>query len=167
MIYEIIIDANAKKRRLDLNREGDGWKCVLDGREILIDVLSTQADILSLLIDRKVYEVKRERSASGQYLWIGKTRYQAEVRDPRSLRSRNKAAGNDSGPKKLAAAMAGRVVRMLVAEKEEVDAGQGIVVVEAMKMQNEIKSPKKGVVQKILVSQGSTVNAGDILAIVE
>jgi biotin carboxyl carrier protein len=63
--------------------------------------------------------------------------------------------------------MAGKVVRVLVVEKEEVEPGQGVVVVEAMKMQNEIKSPKKGLIQKILVSQGSTVNAGDVLAVVE
>ena len=54
-----------------------------------------------------------------------------------------------------------------MAEKAEVEAGQGIVVVEAMKMQNEIKSPKKGVVQKMLAVQGNNVNAGDVLAIVE
>jgi biotin carboxyl carrier protein len=54
-----------------------------------------------------------------------------------------------------------------VTEKSQVEAGQGIVVVEAMKMQNEIKSPKKGVVQKILAAQGANVNAGDVLAIVE
>ena len=63
--------------------------------------------------------------------------------------------------------MPGRVVRLLVAENSVVEAGQGIVVVEAMKMQNEIKSPKKGTVQKILVSEGAAVNAGDVLAIVE
>ena len=56
---------------------------------------------------------------------------------------------------------------MLVQRRRKWSAGQGIVVVEAMKMQNEIKSPKKGVVQKLLVSQGSTVNAGDVLAVVE
>jgi biotin carboxyl carrier protein len=56
---------------------------------------------------------------------------------------------------------------VLVAEKAEVEAGQGVVVVEAMKMQNEIKSPKKGTVQKILAVPGAAVNAGDVLAIVE
>ncbi len=167
MIYEITIDGKPKKRRLELNREGDGWKCVLDGREIPIDVVSPHADVLSLLIDGRAHEIKRERSASGEHIWIGSTRYEVEVRDPRSLRSRNKAASDDNGPKKLIAAMAGKVVRVLVREKEEVEPGQGIVVVEAMKMQNEIKSPKKGLIQKILVSQGSTVNAGDVLAVVE
>jgi biotin carboxyl carrier protein len=63
--------------------------------------------------------------------------------------------------------MPGKVVRVLAAEKTEVDAGQGVLVVEAMKMQNELKSPKKGIVQKILASEGAAVNAGDVLAVVE
>jgi biotin carboxyl carrier protein len=63
--------------------------------------------------------------------------------------------------------MPGRVVRLLVAEGAGVEAGQGIVVVEAMKMQNEIKSPKKGVVKQILATPGAAVNPGDVLAVVE
>lgn len=63
--------------------------------------------------------------------------------------------------------MPGKVVRVLVSAGVEVEAGTGVLVVEAMKMQNEIKSPKKGTVQRILVGEGSAVNAGDILAIVE
>jgi biotin carboxyl carrier protein len=59
------------------------------------------------------------------------------------------------------------VVRLLVGENAEVEAGQGIVVVEAMKMQNEIKSPKKGVVKKMMARVGAAVNPGDVLAIVE
>ena len=63
--------------------------------------------------------------------------------------------------------MPGKVVRVLVKENSEVDAGQGVVVVEAMKMQNEIKSPKKGVVRKMIAAEGASVNAGDVLAVVE
>jgi biotin carboxyl carrier protein len=63
--------------------------------------------------------------------------------------------------------MPGKVVRILVRPGQEVAAGDAIAVVEAMKMQNEIKSPKKGVVQKVLVGEGAAVNAGDVLAIVE
>jgi len=69
--------------------------------------------------------------------------------------------------KKLAAPMPGKVVRLLLRQGSAVDAGGGVVVVEAMKMQNEVKSPKKGTVQKILVTEGAAVNAGDVLAIVE
>ena len=63
--------------------------------------------------------------------------------------------------------MPGKVVKLLVAEGAEVQANQGIVVLEAMKMQNEIKSPKQGVVRKLDVTQGAAVNAGDLLATVE
>jgi biotin carboxyl carrier protein len=56
---------------------------------------------------------------------------------------------------------------VLVSQGTEVEAGAGVLVVEAMKMQNEIKSPKKGKIQKLLVSEGAAVNAGDVLAIVE
>ena len=63
--------------------------------------------------------------------------------------------------------MPGKVIKVLVAEGAEVQPNQGIVVLEAMKMQNEIKSPKKGVVQKIVAAEGANVNAGDVLAVVE
>jgi biotin carboxyl carrier protein len=100
-------------------------------------------------------------------MWVGSTRFGVVVRDPRSLRSRRDGAGDEKGPKKVIAPMSGRVVRLLASEGAEVEAGQGIVVVEAMKMQNEIKSPKKGVVQKLMATTGANVNAGDVLAIVE
>jgi len=74
---------------------------------------------------------------------------------------------DDHGPRKLTAPMPGKVVRLLANQGAEVEAGAGILVVEAMKMQNELKSPKKGTIQKILVREGATVNAGDVLAIVE
>ena len=63
--------------------------------------------------------------------------------------------------------MPGKVVRILLSEGAEVQAGDGILVVEAMKMQNEVKSPKKGTLQKLVVSEGAAVNAGDVLAVVE
>jgi biotin carboxyl carrier protein len=65
------------------------------------------------------------------------------------------------------ALMPGKVVRVLVEEKAEVEAGQGVIVVEAMKMQNEIKSPKQGTVVKIVAEVGASVNAGDVLAVIE
>ena len=63
--------------------------------------------------------------------------------------------------------MPGKVVRVLATAGAEVEAGEGILVVEAMKMQNELKSPKKGRLQKVTVSEGAAVNAGDVLAVVE
>ena len=165
MIYDVTIDG--KSYRLELGRADGRWQCRLDGREVLLDAVLARPDVLSVLIDGKSYEIKRERTATDMHLWVGSARYAAELRDPRSLRSRRAAAYSDKGPRKLVAPMPGKVVRVLVREKDEVAAGQGIVVVEAMKMQNEIKSPKKGVVQKLVAREGANVNAGDVLAIVE
>ena len=165
MVYEVTVDGNP--HRLELERADGGWKCRLDGGEIKVDAVITRRDVMSLLVDGHSYEIKREQTPTDLHMWVGSTRYGVDLRDPRSLQSRRSAAGDEKGPRKVVAPMPGRTVRVLVAEKSEVEAGQGIVVVEAMKMQNEIKSPKKGTVQKILAASGAAVNAGDVLAIVE
>jgi biotin carboxyl carrier protein len=165
MIYEITIDG--KNYRLELGQSDGRWQCRLDDRELQMDAILSRRDVLSVIIGGKSYEIKRERTATDLHLWVGPVRYAAEVRDPRSLRSRKSSQADEKGPKKLVAPMPGKVVRVLVSEKAQVEAGQGIVVVEAMKMQNEIKSPKAGIVQKLVASDGAAVNAGDVLAIVE
>ncbi|HZQ67011.1 MAG TPA: biotin/lipoyl-containing protein [Terriglobales bacterium] len=165
MIYEVAIDG--KHYRLELERERGRWLCRLDGREIQVDAVLARPDVVSLLIEGKSYEIKRERTATDMHLWVGSARYEAVLRDPRSLRSRKGGLADEKGPRKLVAPMPGKIVRVLVLEKSEVEAGQGILVVEAMKMQNELKSPKKGIVQKLAVKDGDNVNAGDVLAVVE
>ena len=164
MTYDVNIDG--KNYRLELERVDGRWACRVDGRTVEIDAVLARRDVLSILIDGKAYEIKRERTAVDMHLWVGSVRYAAQLRDPRSLRSRT-AADDGKGPRKLLAPMPGKIVRVLVAESAEVEAGQGIVVVEAMKMQNEIKSPKKGVVRKLVAAEGAAVNAGDVLAVVE
>ena len=164
MTYDIAIDG--KNYRLDLNRQEGGWSCRLDGREVEVDAVLARPDVLSLRIGNQAYEVKCERVGGDLHIWVGSVRFAAEVRDPRSLRGRVRAV-DDHGPKKLTAPMPGKIVRVLVSQGDEVETGAGVLVVEAMKMQNEIKSPKKGTIQKILVAEGAAVNAGDVLAIVE
>lgn len=164
MTYDIAIDG--KNYRLDLNRQEAGWSCRLDGREVEVDAVLARPDVLSLRIGNQAYEVKCERVGGDLHLWVGSVRFAAEVRDPRSLRGRVRAV-DDHGPRKLTAPMPGKIVRVLVSQGDEVETGAGVLVVEAMKMQNEIKSPKKGTIQKILVNEGAAVNAGDVLAIVE
>jgi biotin carboxyl carrier protein len=164
MTYEVAIDG--KTYRLELHQAEGRWSCRVDGREMEVDAVLARPDVLSLRIGNKAYEVKCERVGSDIHVWVGSVRYAAEVRDPRSLRSRARAI-DDHGPRKLTAPMPGKVVRILLREGAEVQAGDGVMVVEAMKMQNEVKSPKKGAIQKIVVSEGAAVNAGDVLAIVE
>ncbi len=164
MIYDVTVDGN--NHRLELDRVGGGWSCRVDGRAVEVDAVLVRPDVLSLRVGNSSYEVKGERVAGEIYLWVGSSRFAADVRDPRSLRGRARTL-DDHGPIKLKAAMPGKIVRILVGEASEVEAGAGVLVVEAMKMQNEIKSPKKGTIQRILVIEGAAVNAGDVLAIVE
>lgn len=164
MTYDITLDG--KQYRLDLDRIEGRWICRVDGRDVEVDAILARPNVLSLRIGNKAYEVKCERVGAETHIWVGSQRFATEVRDPRSLRSRARAA-DDQGPKKMTAPMPGKVVRILVGKGTEVEAGAGVLVVEAMKMQNEVKSPKKGTIQQILVAEGAAVNAGDVLAIVE
>jgi acetyl/propionyl-CoA carboxylase alpha subunit len=164
MTYDIGIDG--KHYRLELEQTEGRWNCRVDGRVVEVDAVLARPNVISLRIGNKAYEIKCERVSGDLHLWVGSQRFGAEIRDPRSLRSRARAT-DDHGPRKLTAPMPGKVVRLLVAQGAEIESGAGVLVVEAMKMQNEVKSPKKGTVQKILVAEGAAVNAGDILAIVE
>ncbi len=166
MTYDIIVDG--KTHQLELTHGEQTWLCKVDGQEIEVDAVLTARDVLSVLVDSKAYEIKRERSLQGElHMVIGSARYAVDVQDPRSLRTRRAVAVAEAGPQKVKAPMPGKIVRIMVNEKDEVKAGQGIIVMEAMKMQNEMKSPKDGRVQKILTAEGSVVNPGDTLAIIE
>lgn len=165
MTYDVIIDD--KSYRLELSRAAEAWECRLNGHEVKVDAVLARRDVLSVIIGGKAYEIKRELTPTDMHLWVGRVRHSVQVRDPRSLRNRRESGADEKGPKKLIAPMPGKVVRVLATQGAEVDAGQGLLVIEAMKMQNEIKSPKKGVVRKMIAVQGGNVNAGDVLAIVE
>jgi acetyl/propionyl-CoA carboxylase alpha subunit len=167
MLYDVTIDG--KHNRLELDRVEGHWSCRLDGRAVEVDAVLARPDVLSLRIGNQAYEIKSEHVGGGNndwHVWVGSVRFASEVRDPRALRSRARVA-DEQGPRKLTAPMPGKVVRVLVREGDAVEAGAGVLVVEAMKMQNEIKSPKKGTIQKMLAAEGVAVNAGDVLAIVE
>jgi biotin carboxyl carrier protein len=92
--------------------------------------------------------------------------FAVEIFDPREMRGR-KSAGATEGRQKIVATMPGKVVRVLVAEGDAVEAGQGLVVVEAMKMQNEMKSPKAGRVIEVKTKADATVTAGEVLLVIE
>jgi biotin carboxyl carrier protein len=166
MKYEVLVDGHS--HQVELERVQNGYQGTVDGEPFAIDVVMTARDVLSIIHGGRNYEAKREYSLLGEtHIIVGSERFNTEVRDPRSLRSRLAAAGAGSGPAKIVAPMPGKIVRLVVREGDEVEAGQGIVVVEAMKMQNEIKGTKKGKITKIAVKEGAAVNAGDLLAIVE
>ena len=169
MTYEVLINGHAYSLDLAPGSRPGEWFCRLregsSQREYRFDAAASGSNVLSLLFEGKSFAFERD-PASGALTLAGR-RYEVEVRDPRSLRSRRAAATSDAGPRQLTAPMPGKVVRILAAAGSSVEAGQSVLVVEAMKMQNELKSPKAGKVQKILVAEGAAVNAGDVLVIVQ
>lgn len=166
MTYDVIVDG--KTHRLELNKGETMWHCKVDGHAIEVDAALTARDVMSVLVGGDAFEIKRERSLQGElHLVIGSARYAIDVQDPRSLRKRRAAGESEAGPQKITAPMPGKIVRISVKVGDEVKAGQGVIVMEAMKMQNEMKSPKDGKVQKILTTEGATVNPGDVLAVIE
>jgi biotin carboxyl carrier protein len=132
-----------------------------------LDAISTQDGVLSILLDGKSYEVKQETTGTDFNVVVGGVRFPAQVRDTRSLRSRRGKDTGSEGVKKIVAPMPGKVVRILAQPGTAVEHGQGVIVIEAMKMQNELKSPKKGIVRKLTVREGAAVEAGQTLAEVE
>jgi biotin carboxyl carrier protein len=124
----------------------------------------------SVLIEGRSYVAtlasKGEIQATGGEIIVNGRALNIEVQDPRKLRARG-SAESGGGRQTIAAPMPGRVIRVLVEAGQEVEAGQGLIVVEAMKMQNEMKSPKTGKVLEIRTSAGAAVSAGDALLVIE
>ena len=166
MKFEIII--NGARRSVEFSARRDGVSRVtfsVDGRPVDADAASISPGTYSILIGGRSFEVTAEETSRGLFLRTSGSEFQAEVIDPRSWR-RGRGAGIElEGRQQLVAPMPGKIVRVLVAVGEKVDAGQGLLVIEAMKMQNEIRSPKAGSVER-LAHEGQTVKAGEILAIV-
>jgi biotin carboxyl carrier protein len=163
------LEIGGKKRRVELPVEAgvgppdSSMDCLVDGHAMTVDVRMLQAGVMSLVIEGRQYRC----ALDGNGVVIGGRRYGFEVEDPRSLQGRRGAGVGAAGPRALKAPMPGRVVRVLVGAGDEVLEGQAIMVIEAMKMQNELKSPKAGRVARVAAVVGDTVGAGDVLAVVE
>lgn len=160
------------------------------GHESDVEIRREQGRVFAAVADRR-YELDVHESGKGSYLVIsdglvfdcrvegrvesgksvdvsvGTDHFAVTLTDPKRLRGFADATAHADEAARIVAPMPGKVVRVLVEPGAQVEAGQGIVVVEAMKMQNEMKSPKAGVVAAMNVEIGATVNAGDVLAVVE
>jgi biotin carboxyl carrier protein len=154
-----------RPRQIELTRTGQRCECRIDSRPIKADISEISKGIYSILIGGRSLEVHVE--AHGKILQITSSgrEFVASVNDPRRYRKGGGAILAE-GRQQVTAPMPGKVIRILVKAGDTVAAGQGIVVVEAMKMQNEVKSPKAGTIEKLLVAEGQPVNAGDALAVV-
>jgi biotin carboxyl carrier protein len=152
-------------------REGARVEATIDGRRYELEAHETEADVFLLLADGRVYECRAgappQQQGGAREVHIGDEIFRVTLFDPKRLRGARGAGAEASGRAQVVASMPGKVVRVMVAEGASVEAGDGLVVVEAMKMQNELKSPKSGTVVELRAEAGATVNAGDVLVVVE
>jgi biotin carboxyl carrier protein len=163
MKIEVRID-NAR-RSVELTRDANRWRITLDGEPLEADAVAIAPNIYSILLNGKSFEVRVTPAPTGALsLQTDHQEFTAELLDPRAWRARRHGALEAEGRQQVVAPMPGKIIRVLVQAGEKVEAGQGLIVVEAMKMQNEIRSPKSGTVQRLQAKEGQPVNAGEVLA---
>jgi biotin carboxyl carrier protein len=168
---KLVAEIDGHSYALDMRREGTRVEASVEGRPYELEAHETEAGTFLLLAaDGRVYECRAgsvNAPGDAREVQIGDEVFQVRLVDPRRLRSARGAGAEASGRAQVVASMPGKVVRVLVETGAPVETGDGLVVVEAMKMQNELKSPKGGTVVEVRAVAGATVNAGDVLVVVE
>jgi len=145
----------------------------VDGRRYDLELRERAPGEYVLLNGVKVHKCRVQRRRDSQLtddsfeVVMGGKSYEVLIVDPKRLRSGQSSAAHHAGAAEIVSPMPGKIVRVLAEVGANVDAGAGVIVVEAMKMQNEMKAPKAGVIVSINAKEGETVNAGDVLAVIE
>jgi len=151
---------------VELQRAAAGWECRVDGAQQPVDIVEVAPGVLSVLLAGQSFTLHVVRHGDAWTVHTRRAEVAATVHDPRRWQGRAGGVAGRAGRQEVTAPMPGKVVRVLVREQKEVEAGQGLVVVEAMKMQNEIPSPKKGVIEQVRVREGDRVEHGAVLVVV-
>jgi biotin carboxyl carrier protein len=166
-------EIDGEKVALEFGREGGRVVADVGGRRYELEARSVGEGEYLLIQEGRVYECRvgaargAQQSRGSLVVAVGAGEYDVTLTDTKHLRGTRAVSGEDGGRAQVVAPMPGKVVRVLVSKGEAVEAGAGLVVVEAMKMQNELKSPKSGTVAELRVEPGATVNAGEVLAVIE
>jgi biotin carboxyl carrier protein len=167
---KLIAALNDEKHEIALKQTGEKVFADIDGRTYELEISEPEPNVYLLKHEGKIFEVfvsPNEKPNEPFKVNLANQYLEIKISDPKRLRGTS--AGNEDveGIAEIKTAMPGKVVRVLVEQGTEVKTGDGIIVVEAMKMQNEMKSPKDGIIKEIRFPEGATVNAGDVLAIIE
>jgi biotin carboxyl carrier protein len=172
------VDAGGQARAVDLAADGDGWSVTIDGRVWRASMVGA-GDHWSLLVSdsaggpeaaARSYDVLFEPATSGTWrVHVNGQVVDAALRTA-AQRLRGHLGGHSaagSGDTRVLAPMPGRVVKVLVAPGAVVEARQGVVVVEAMKMENELRAPRAGTVREVRVAEGASVEAQTVLIVID
>ena len=144
------------------------YRLSVDGNEFMVDGKKTGHTNFSLIVDNRSFEIEVDHKGDEYRVLVDGRNYRVNLIDERRMRTSGGAgAGGTQGRQSVSVPMPGKVIAVLVAEGDIVEKGQGLVIVEAMKMENEVRSPIAGEVKEIKVKQGDTVEGGAALLIVE
>lgn len=144
------------------------YRVAVDGSEFFVDERKTGHSNYSLIVDNRSFEVDVDLSGNEYRILVDGRSYHVQLIDERRMRLGGFQSGIQlQGRQEVSVPMPGKVVAVLVAEGDHVEKGQGLVIVEAMKMENEVRSPIAGEVKEVRVNTGQPLDAGDILAVVE
>lgn len=161
------IDIDSSTYSLEVRQNGDGTAhYALEGLSGSASVAEVMPGVYSVLDGSHSFTVHVAPRSEDVEIWAGSRRFFASIADERD-RPANSGAAQRNGPMELRTQMPGKVVKLLVALGDNVKAGAGLVVVEAMKMQNEVKAPRDGVVARISAVEGATVGANEPLITIE
>jgi biotin carboxyl carrier protein len=153
---------------VQLNVAGSRVVALVDGREYELEFQRQADGGYLVLLDGQVFDCHVETNRKENLtVSLHDCSYTVAISDPKRLRGSNDSSDQHHGSAEILAPMPGKIVRVLVEVGSQIEKGTGVIVVEAMKMQNEMKSPREGSVKAVNVKAGDTVNAGDVLAIVE
>jgi len=165
MTFNVQVDDTSVS--LDVERHGDHCRFRLGEQpERQARLTEVEPGIYSILLEGRSYEAHAEIGNDCAWVTIRGHRFRVAITDPRRWSSK-RAGAHGAEREDVIAPMPGKIVRLLVAPGQAVEAGQGIIVMEAMKMQNEMKAHRAGRVAAIPVRAGETVAAGAILATIE
>jgi biotin carboxyl carrier protein len=168
---KLTAEIDGEHHALEVRREGSRVFAEIGGRRYELEARATERGAYLILLDGRVYEclVEEDHKTAGgaSKVEVGGRAYEVALFDPRRLRVAGAGGAQNQGRAVVMASIPGKIVRVLIEEGAQVEAGDGLVVVEAMKMQNELKSPKAGTVVELRALSGATVNAGDVLVVVE
>jgi biotin carboxyl carrier protein len=166
---ELIATQGERQERVRVERQGNRYQVRVGDRDYEVEARSLGPFVRSLLVDGEHHEVAVFRSQTGRYRvgWSGRT-VEVDVVDPLThLAEEAHGAGGRHGRQAILAYMPGRVVSVAVAPGQVVEAGQALIVLEAMKMQNEIQADRAGTIATVHVAPGQNVEGGDPLLEIE
>jgi len=153
------------EKEIEIQPIGDfQFTVTIDGESHIIDARSCEVDSISLLIDNRSYDLSYSFENDRIELNFWNQHFDVEILDERKMRMRRVRSDMDmSGPEVIASSMPGKVVKVLVKPGDQIEGGAGIIIIEAMKMENEIRCKKPGIVKSVNVAAGDTVDSNAVL----